>query len=366
MKTPASSRFTGETLPTFRNVQYVGPMPSDRAPVSMADVAQRAGVGMATVSRALSGAYGVSAATGQRVRAIAEEMGYVVSPEASRLARGATGRIAILLPHSSTWFFGAVLEGIERELRTADVDVLLYLVPDPAARHRFFRDLPARRKVDAVIVVGMPVDAAEQRGLEALDMQIVSVSGQIAAFPFVRIDDVEASRQATAHLLALGHRRIGMIEAVMPSINSDWFVEMDRSDGYYAALESAGVAADPQIVVRIESDAEQAALAMGRLLSRPHPPTAVYAHSDEMALGAVRTIRRAGLRIPHDISVIGIDDHPLAALTDLTTIGQDAADQGAAAARITLAVLSGEAVKTELTMPTVLIPRGSTAAPSAG
>ncbi|SBS73229.1 LacI family DNA-binding transcriptional regulator [uncultured Microbacterium sp.] len=338
-------------------------MPSERPPVNMADVARRAGVGMATVSRALSGSYGVSAATRRRIEAIAEEMGYVVSPEASRLARGATGRVGILLPHTSSWFFGSVVEGIESELRKANLDVLLYLVPDEGARHRFFRDLPTRRKVDAVVVVGMPVDADEQRSLEALDVHIVSVSGQIAPFPFVRIDDVEAARQATAHLLSLGHRRIGMIEAVAPNINADWSVDIDRSDGHYAALQTAGLAPDPSLVMRVAWDPEQAALAMARLLSLPDPPTAVFAHSDEIAVGAVRTIRRAGLRVPQDISVIGIDDHPLAALTDLTTIGQSPEGQGAAAGRIMLALLSGEGAQDSLTMPTTLIPRGSTAPP---
>ncbi|MCR2784184.1 MULTISPECIES: LacI family DNA-binding transcriptional regulator [unclassified Microbacterium] len=330
--------------------------------VNMADVAQRAGVGMATVSRALSGAYGVSDTTRRRIRDIAEEMGYVVHPEASRLARGGTGRVAVLLPHASRWFFGAVIEGIERELRRADVDVLLYQVPDADGRHGFFRDLPTRRKVDAVIVVGMPVDDDERRALEALQVQVVSVSGQLTTFPFVRIDDIEASRQAAAHLLSLGHRRIAMIEAVPPSI-PEWFIDIGRSDGFRATLAAAGAPLDPALTVRIPWDIEAAALAMGGLLSLPEPPTAVFAHSDELALAAIRTIRRAGLRVPEDISVIGIDDHPLAALTDLTTIAQPAAHQGATAARMTLALLAGEPVDRAVTVPTMLVPRRSTAAP---
>ncbi|MBD7956414.1 LacI family DNA-binding transcriptional regulator [Microbacterium sp. Sa4CUA7] len=328
--------------------------------VNMADVAERAGVGMATVSRALSGAYGVSEATRRRVSEIAHEMGYVVHPEASKLARGATGRVAVLIPQASRWFFGAVVEGIERELRRAGMDVLLYQVPDADARHGFFRDLPTRRKVDAVIVVGMPVDDTEQQALEALRVHVVSVSGRHTTFPFVRIDDVEASRQAAAHLLALGHRRIGMIEAVPPSI-PEWRAEIDRSEGFRAALARAGIPLDPALTVRIPWDSEAAALAMGKLLSAPEPPTAVFVHSDEMALAAIRTVRRAGLRVPEDVSVIGIDDHPLAALTDLTTIAQPAALQGATAALMTLALIAGTPVDERVTVPTMLVPRATTA-----
>lgn len=336
----------------------------ERAGVNMADVAARAGVGMATVSRALSGAYGVSESTRGRIRAIAAEMGYVVSPEASRLARGATGRIAVLLPHTSQWFFGAAAEGIEAELRRADVDVLLYQVSDAESRHRFFSELPTRRKVDAVLVVGMPVTEAERAALETLQVQIVSVSGKLSRFPFVRVDDVEAARQATTHLLSLGHRRIGMIEAVEPSI-PEWDVEIGRSAGYHAALAAAGIAPDPDLVVRCAFDPEQAARAMGRLLTLADPPTAVYAHFDEVAAAALRTIRRSGLRVPEDISVIGIDDHPIAELLDLTTIAQPVFEQGARAARMALELLAGRTVDTEVTVPTSLVVRASTAPPPA-
>jgi DNA-binding LacI/PurR family transcriptional regulator len=116
-------------------------------------------------------------------------------------------------------------------------------------------------------------------------------------------------------------------------------------------------------VVTVPWGGSHGADAMARLLSLRDPPTAVYAHSDEVALGAVRTLRRAGLRVPHDISVVGIDDHPVAELTDLTTVAQPVREQGELAARMLLSLLAGETVEKGITVPTRLVIRGSTAPP---
>jgi DNA-binding LacI/PurR family transcriptional regulator len=102
---------------------------------------------------------------------------------------------------------------------------------------------------------------------------------------------------------------------------------------------------------------------MAKLLGLREPPTAVFAHSDEVALGAIRTIRRAGLRVPEDISVIGIDDHPLAELTDLTTVRQPVYQQGVLAAQMVLSLLRGEDVEQDIIVPTQLVIRRSTAPP---
>jgi DNA-binding LacI/PurR family transcriptional regulator len=140
-----------------------------------------------------------------------------------------------------------------------------------------------------------------------------------------------------------------------------------RSDAYYDAMAEHGIDVDPLLVVRNDWGGEQGARSMGRLLSLRQPPTAVYAHSDEVALGAIRTLRRAGLRIPQDMSVIGIDDHPLAELTDLTTVRQDPRQQGIRTAEMLIGLLQGRAdVDQATTLPTELIIRGSTAPPPGG
>lgn len=332
--------------------------------VNLADVARMAGVSPATASRALSDHPHVAAATRARVWQVAADLEYVVSPEASRLAGGSTGRVAVVVPHLSRWFFGAVLEGVESVLREAGLDVLLYRIGDAAERHAFFDKLPARRKVDAVVVLGSAVDDGEQRRLERIGVGIVAAGGAIPSYPSVRIDDHTAGRQAVDHLVHLGHRRIGMIAANEPS--RDTGQTSGRLSGYQAALADAGLAADPALVSTVDWGVQHAAEAMSTLLGCSSPPTAVFAHSDEVALGAVRTVRRAGLRIPEDVSVIGIDDHPLAALTDLSTVSQPVREQGEIAGRMVVSGLRGEAVEHGVLVPTRLVIRRSTAPPRRG
>ncbi|GAA0261899.1 LacI family DNA-binding transcriptional regulator [Cryptosporangium japonicum] len=329
---------------------------------SLADIARLAGVSLATASRAMSNSYGVAPATRARVLRIAEELDYVVSPEASRLARGAVGRVALVVPHVDRWFFGAVIGGLEAELSDAGLDVLLYHVGDADDRRDFFHRLPARRKVDAVVVVAFEVADAERERLERMGVLVVAAGGQDEVYPGVRIDDREAGRRAVDHLLFLGHRRIGMISAVDP----DQPVAArphGRDQAYHDALRDAGLPIDDELVVTIEWSGVAAADAMAALLSLRSPPTAVYCHSDELALGAIRTIRRAGLRVPEDLSVIGVDDHPLAELTDLTTVAQPARDQGVRAAHLLLARLRGQGSPQHVVLPTRLVIRRSTAPP---
>jgi len=336
-------------------------VPDRSSNVSLADIARIAGVSLSTASRALNNAYGVSVATRQRVQAVARQLDYVVSPEAVRLAGGATRRVALVVPHVERWYFGAIIGGLEHAFSAAGHDVLLYHVGDADDRRRFFSDLPVRRKVDGVVVVAFPVDEAERQRLHLMGCTIVAAGGDSAAYPHVRIDDEVASRQAVEHLLRLGHRRIGMITAVDP-YQSDSATRPSRSEGYYSALNAASIPIDRSLVVSIDWGGEQGADAMAQLLSLPQPPTSVYAHSDEVALGAIRTIRRAGLRVPEDISVVGVDDHPLANLVDLTTVRQPAREQGAVAAKMLLALLRGEpGVNQAVTLPTYLVPRRSTA-----
>jgi DNA-binding LacI/PurR family transcriptional regulator len=145
-----------------------------------------------------------------------------------------------------------------------------------------------------------------------------------------------------------------MIAAVDPDQPDD-VQSSGRSNAYYAALRDAGITVD--------WGGGQGADAMANLLSQPEPPTAVYAYSDEVALGAIRTLRRAGLRIPDDLSVIGIDDYPVAELTDLTTVRQPVREQGELAGRMLLSILSVEEAERDVVVPTQLVIRGSTAPP---
>jgi DNA-binding LacI/PurR family transcriptional regulator len=226
-----------------------------------------------------------------------------------RLARGGTRRVALVVPHIDRWFFGAIVGGIEDVLAKADVDLLLYHVGGPEDRKNFFTQLPARRKVDAVVVVAFPVDDAERDRLALMGVSIFAAGGQSAEYPYVCIDDYRAGRQAVDHLTALGHRRIAMIAAHDPD-QPGWPERSGRSEAYVDALADVGVTVRDDLVRDVDWGGLNTAAAMEAILDGGEPPTAVYAHSDELALGVMRTLHRRGLRVPEDVSVIGIDDHP--------------------------------------------------------
>ncbi len=307
---------------------------------------------------------GVSAETRERIAKIADELAYVVSPEASRLAGGATRRVAVVVPAISRWFYATMLAGIEAVLREADLDVLIYHVEGASDRERFFDRLPARRKVDAVILIALPVTDPQRRRLDLMGVTVVVAGGKIADYPNVQIDDEQAARQAAGHLIAVGHRRIGLI-TTSDSEDQVWTSEVLRKGGYEDALRRAGIPLSPELMVTVRWGLDGGARGMDQLLSLPNPPTAVFAHSDEVAMGALRTLRRASLAVPDRMSIVGIDDHPMADLNDLTTVHQSVEVQGAIAGQLVLDLVSGRTPRRmHVTVPTYLVVRGSTAAPA--
>lgn len=332
---------------------------------SLDDVARLAGVSASTASRALNNHPQVAAATRERVLSAAAGLDYVVSPDASRLAGGTSRtRVAVVVPHLSRWFFGRLLEGLEAGLHEADgagVDVLLFLVGDVAGRRAFFEQLPARRRVDAAVVVGFEVDEAERARLELLGVHIVSAGGPREPFPSVTVDDHRAGRQAVDHLVHLGHRRIALLASQDPADRGPDL----RAAAYRDALADAGLDLDEDLVVRVPFGAPGGADGMGRLLGLRHPPTAVFASADEIAAGAVRTLRRAGLRVGGEVSVIGIDDHPVAETLDLTTVAQPVHEQGLVAGRMVRALLGADRPEpvTSQVLPTHLVLRSTTGPP---
>lgn len=334
-----------------------------RTSLNMADLAERAGVSIATVSRALSGAPGVSAGTRARIKGLAEELSYAVSPDAARLARGSTGRVAVVTADVARWFYASMLEGIVTALHAADVDVLLYEVREERERRRFFEDLPARRQVDALIIIAFPISEDERRRLDLMGVTVVMAGGTLGDYPHVRIDDVAAGRQATTHLVMAGHERIGMINA-----RGHWSLEYaapnDRFRGFRDALTDADLPVIDELVVNPLWGSAGGAEGMARLLSVPSPPTAVVTFSDEVAFGALRTLRRAAVPVPYALSLVGIDDHAMAEVVDLTTVHQPVTEQGMAAGRLALSMIQGDAVDdVHLTLPTQLVVRGTTGPP---
>jgi len=327
------------------------------------DVARVAGVSTATVSRALRGLPNVSAATRERVRSAAAELGYVASPSAASLASGRTRTIGLLTPWVNHWFFANVIEGAERALRVEGFDALLHTFEVSRRAPRLRVDASVlRRRVDGILVVGLPLDSHEVSALVGLGHPLIFIGSGVPGQVTVRLDDVATGRDATEHLLGLGHRRIGHVSG-SPDDVTPFSPPVGRREGWVEALTGAGIVVDPLLEVHGHFD-----LAGGResahvLFDRCPDVTAVFAASDEMAMGVILAARDRGLRVPEDVSVVGVDGHDLGELVGLTTMMQPAVEQGAAAAALLLDMITGNPVPDELVYQTQLVVRGSTCAP---
>ena len=334
---------------------------------SIKDVARTVGVSTATVSRALRGLPRVSEETRYRVLQVAAELDYVASPTAASLASGQTRAVGVVVPFVTRWFYGSVVQGAEALLRDEGYDLLLYnLGGDQAARHRVFRSHLLRKRVDAVLVLSLTPTDEEVEAVAKLDRPVAVVGATVPGWSSVRIDDCETARIAVQHLLDLGHRRIGYIGGSLED-QLDFAAPLDRLQGYRATMECAGIDVHPSWEVIGDFTVRGGLAAMRLLLEADQRPTAVFAASDEMAVGAVHAVRESGLRVPEDVSVIGIDDHEMAEFFELSTVAQPVHQQGELAARLLLDALSaedGDRVQPQaLTVPTRLVVRRTTAPP---
>jgi LacI family transcriptional regulator, repressor for deo operon, udp, cdd, tsx, nupC, and nupG len=334
------------------------------------DVARRAKVSVATVSRALRGLPNVAPSTRQRVLVAAQELRYVADPSASRLAGGRTQTIGLVVPMLGQWFYTAFYAGVEGVVSAAGYDLQPFALSAPDGRDRFVATLPFRKRVDGLLLVDVPLDPEHLARVVGAGTRTVTVGMRSPRAPSLEVDNVGAARLAVGHLTGLGHQRVGLIGGA----EDDPFrfsVPVERTAGYLEALSAAGIERDPALTVPGNFSLEGGAEAMHQLLTLPDPPTAVFACSDEMAIGAMQVARDAGLRIPEDLSIVGFDDHDVSEYVGLTTIRQDVAGQGERAAQLLLARLaaSDEELAAEpphLVQPTRLVVRRTTAPPPAG
>lgn len=338
-------------------------MPTTDDHASMADVARRAGVSVATVSRALHGSPLVSADTTARVAAAADELSFAISRAASGLASGRLGRIGLLLGGSlESWFNGTVIDAVYTRLTAADVELTIFRISARAERDQFFTRLPARRNVDAMIVASFALTAAERTRLETLGVPLVYLNQRVRGVPSVAIDDVAGARDGVRALLALGHRRIGFVRAVLPNPGFRYSADR-RVEGFRSAMAEAGVAQPDQLVV-VARDLDAGDAVLATALADPHPPTALAVDSDELAIGILAALVRAGLRAPDDLSLLGFDDHAMAARLGLSTVAQPAARTAAEAATLALTLAAGETpARRTVLVPTRVVLRRTTGAP---
>jgi len=331
--------------------------------VTIAEIAAAAGVSVPTVSKVLNGRQGVSAATREQVELLLEEHGY----ERRGRPRQSSGLVDFVISDLDTQWATALLRGAQAEAARLGMDLVVTTTHGkPVGTPDWVEHLAGRGSDGVVLVVSELLDAGRQE-LERLRTPIVLVdpvrsgSGSIAT---VVATDWAGGRDATQHLLALGHRRIGFITGP-----AEQECHRDRLDGYRAALSRAGLVHDPALVRNGDSLVSGGLHHGAELLALPDRPTAIISGSDEQAYGVYQAARALGLRIPDDLSVVGFDDVELCQWVSpqLTTVRQPLADMAREATRMVVE-LSRDGVRpaSRIELATTVVVRASTAPPAPG
>jgi DNA-binding LacI/PurR family transcriptional regulator len=325
----------------------------------IADVAARAGVGVATVSRVLNGHANVRPATRDRVLDAIRTLNYRPSSVARNLSLQRTMVIGALLP----WFTNpsAVqrVRGIVDGLSGSAYDLMVFDIESEDRQRRAFELFDRGDRADGLLVVSTNPPDLEVERINAAGLPCVLVDAVHASLPSIAVDDVAGGEMATRHLIELGHRRIALIGDPPPEFRFDW--SRDRTRGYEQALSRAGIEVRPEYVREGTRLLHVARGIAAELLALPERPTAVFAASDTQAIGAIEAARARGIRVPEELSVIGFDDIEVASYVGLTTVRQPLFESGRRGAELLLRALSGRQVdvRTEL-LPLELVVRSTT------
>ncbi len=307
--------------------------------VGIADVARHAGVSIATVSRALRGLPNVSEATRERVERSADELGYAPDPNAARLASGRTTMLGIVVPSLDSWFFAKVAAGAEAVFSEHGRDVTLFVVPPGEDVDAFFGRRDLAKRVSGLLLVNLPMGPRARASLEQLPFPAVAVGAASGIPSAVCVDELDLARQAVEHLVELGHERIGLV-GDLEGDQESYRIPRWRRDVWAEVLAESGLDHGDDLFAQGAFTIAGGHQAGRDLLARPNPPTAVFAMSDELAVGVMWAARDLGLDVPEDLSIVGVDDHDVAAAVGLTTVHQDPREQGRLAAELLLEKLS--------------------------
>ena len=331
---------------------------------SIKDIAEKAGVAPSTVSRALAGSTRVSAATRQRIKAIADEMDYTPSAAARSLVTGTSQTLGIIVPGLSDPYIAAVMEGIESASTAAGYQhVIASTGGDPEREIRAVRMLVGHNP-EGLIILSSRAGNAYIDILPTLDTPVVFVnSAQIGdSVLSIATDNEHGGWLATRHLLDLGHTRIAYLGG--PSRGRS---QQARAAGYRRAIQEAGVSFDSELLFSGDGSINAGQEALKHILSQPESvrPTALICYNDLCALGLLAQAHEHGLNIPESLSVVGFDDIPIAAISapPLTTIEQRTSELGQLAADSIFATIRREPVA-DIRLRGELIVRASTCPPS--
>jgi DNA-binding LacI/PurR family transcriptional regulator len=328
------------------------------------EVARHAGVSVATVSRLLNGSGYVGTISRARIQAAVAELGYEPNMLARSLVTKRSGMLALLLTDIENPFSAQIARGVQDVAQAAGCVPIICNINDDARTEMETVRLLHRRRIDGIILTPSQGEWQQEvtQGLYDLCERglIMVCIGRHLVHPRadeVSTDTTHGAMAAVAHLTSLGHRRIGFIGG-----HSGRGVARGRLTGFRAGLAAAGIAEDAALVREGDLDEESGRREARALLEQADPPTAIFCVNDRTALGALAALAELGLRVPEDISVVGFDDIPLAALVrpPLTTVRQPTHDLGRRAAEFLLArIAQPDSPRRKEVLPCALVARRS-------
>lgn len=331
--------------------------------VSIKDIARIAGVSHSTVSRALRGSSLIPAVTTDRIRQIADELGYTASAIGRSLVSGRTEAIGVVVTSIADPFNGEVVAGLEEVANEQGLSVILATSQGLPEREISVVKAFHSRRVDGIVVASSRVGSSYARMLADLQIPVVLLNNQHPdEFSYsVSIDNTQGAFDATDHLLQLGHRRIGYLGDRL-GLHSD----AERRTGFLKAMQLAGESVPAHFMLSGDGKMEGAyEVAIKLLASKGGFPTALFCYNDMSAFGVMKAAKSMQISLPDRLSIVGFDDIQVAELVSpaLTTVRQPKRELGARSMRLMMKLLNGEAAEKSALLPGELIIRGSTARP---
>lgn len=331
--------------------------------ITMKDIARDLGVSVVTVSKVLRNHSDISAETRKRVRQRMKELNYQPNPAARALLTGKTNLIGLIVPDLVHSFFSQVAKGISAVLRTREYGLIISSSEDDPQLEKREIDQMLARRVDALVLASTQPDVESLRRIEDQGVPCILLDRRIAGHDanFVGIDDVAAGIQATTHLIDVGCKTIAHIAG--PKVST----ALDRQAGYTKTLMKHGLALPPAYIVArgLMDDSGNATgyAGMKYLLECNPRPDGVFCCNDPIAIGAMRAILESGLRIPHDVAVVGVGNlhYDDVLLVPLTSIDQNSDGLGESAAKLALSIVKKKAksVPTTILLGSKLVVRAS-------
>jgi DNA-binding LacI/PurR family transcriptional regulator len=306
------------------------------------DVAERAGVSIATVSRVLNTPHRVNDETRRRVLSAIDELEFIPKAEASARARRNSYRIGVLAPFFTYPSFVQRLRGVASVLNGSEYELVVYSVDSAAHYHSQLESLPVVRRIDGLIVMSLLIDDVAAARLQQHHLHTVLIESHHTAFSGVEIDNAEGGRLAARHLVGLGHRNIGFIGIDSEIAGCTLPTSAIRLEGFRSTMAELALPLRDVYIRNAENDMAAAYSQAQALLQLPERPTAIFATSDLLALGVLKAVRDLGLRIPEDVAVMGFDDLDIADYIGLTTISQSLDESGRVAVELLLGRIADE------------------------